>query len=226
MMDQNVPAASYNPRSGYMVSSLPAFPADTPTFANESVGIVFVRVVVEKQRSFYLTTIRVTNIDSPEAVIEQVRVVRDDVLNWKGALKPLCEFFWGYRIALATLSTFRSIGGPGPHAPLEVNIRAREPCPEMNRASLLGDMEPFATLYPHVLEGGIARQALLVEKKLKRHNVLWCALVAIFVAVLTGVVIAVLSRNVAYGIGSSAGIVGTVAFLVQLSTWVTERGGV
>jgi hypothetical protein len=89
----------------------------------------------------------------------------------------------------------------------------------MNRPSLLDDTESFAAVYPQVLQGNLARQALLIERKLNKHNVLLCGIVAIFVAILAGVLVGVSTSSIAYGFATTAGTVGTVGFLIPLSTW-------
>ncbi|KAI1333744.1 hypothetical protein F5Y15DRAFT_421530 [Xylariaceae sp. FL0016] len=180
------------------------------------------RTVVEKHNRYFLVPIKITHQDTVETVVERTLAVQKDVVRCIAILQPFHDLIWGQRIAVATLSTFQFTGALSPGRPLEVNIRHHEACADLNRPDLLDDTESFTSLYPDMLEGSLSRKAILVERKLKRENVLRCALVALIVALVAGLLVGFLTHHFAAGIGTSAGIVGTVAFLVQLSTWVVE----
>ncbi|XXG96143.1 hypothetical protein Hte_002422 [Hypoxylon texense] len=182
-----------------------------------------VQVVVEKEGRLYLVHVNITNVDSVEAVMVKVRATREKVLHQTYVLKLLHDAFWGQRITMATLCTFRNIDFSSYQAPLEVNVRDREPCIDLERPDLTDDSEPFIALYPELLKGSDAHKCVLVERELKKHNILACAFVGIVVAIAAGMLVGFFSHNIGFGLGTSAGIIGTIAFLVPLSTWVTER---
>ncbi|KAH9905686.1 hypothetical protein F4778DRAFT_802138 [Xylariomycetidae sp. FL2044] len=187
-------------------------------------NLAVVRVVIESQKSFFLVDVGITKFDSAEVVMGRIQTASEGVTRFMGVRRLLHNIFWGQGIALATLSTFRNVEVQTRHrAPLEVNIRSREPCPDLNRPDLIDNDRPFVTLYPEVLHGNLSSKVVLLEKKLKKENVLWCAIGALIIGVAVGVVVGMLTRNVGVGIGTSAGIIAVVAFLVRLSTWVTER---
>ncbi|KAI4860048.1 hypothetical protein F4820DRAFT_127915 [Hypoxylon rubiginosum] len=182
-----------------------------------------VQVVVEKEGRLYLVHVSITDVDSVQAVMEKVRATREKVLHQIFVLKLLHDTFWGQRITIATLCTFRHIEFSGYQAPLEVNVRDREPCVDLERPDLTDNTEPFIALYPELLKGNDAHKCVLVERELKKHNILICAFVGIVVAIAAGMLVGFFSRNIGFGLGTSAGIIGAIAFLVPLSTWVTER---
>ncbi|KAI1763910.1 hypothetical protein GGR53DRAFT_343416 [Hypoxylon sp. FL1150] len=182
-----------------------------------------VRVVVEKKGRLYLVPVSITAMDSVQTVMEKVRATRDEVFRQGHAFELLSKTFWSQRVTVATLVTFRHIGFLGHRVPLEVNVRDREACIDLDRPDLTDNTEPFIALYPELLEGNTAHKCVLIERKLKEHNVLMCAVVGIIIAIVAGMLVGVFSSNIGYGIGTSAGIIGAIGFLVTLATWVIER---
>ncbi|KAI1259079.1 hypothetical protein F5Y18DRAFT_433618 [Xylariaceae sp. FL1019] len=198
-----------------------ASPGMTPQELVPEGGQVSVRIVVRKRALFYLVVKQINETASVQTFTDYLCATRDEVLNRGRLLKLADGIFRENTFSLATLSTFRNIEPIG-GAVLEVGITAPEPCFELNRPGLVDDTEPFAALQPNVLTGSSVRQVVVIESKLKKRNVLVCAAVAILIAVLSGILLGVLTGNPGYGIGFGFGIVGTVAFLVQLSIWATE----
>ncbi|KAH9998200.1 hypothetical protein F4779DRAFT_605887 [Xylariaceae sp. FL0662B] len=201
-----------------------------PAVVAGPVSLGAVRVVFEKNRRFYLVAVVITNTDSIQAAIEKIRANREEVIQCNRVLKPLRDIFWGQHTAIATLSIPRDVNINleflGPRMPLEVRIKNREPCPELDRPGLLDVSEPFMALYSELLADNSAGKVVLVEKKLKKHSILWCAMVAVIIAVVIGCLVGIISHNLAAGIGTSAGIIGAIAFLVPLATWAagSNRG--
>ncbi|KAI0169088.1 hypothetical protein GGR52DRAFT_507151 [Hypoxylon sp. FL1284] len=218
-MGQNLTSAAGHPSRNHIILPLVHL-TSWALYGPESPPVV--QVVVEKKGRLYLVPVNITNVDSVQTVMEKVRDARETMLRHVCGLKLLHDAFWGQRVTIATLRTPRHVEFSGHRPPLEVSVRDREPCVDLDRPELTDDTESFVALFPELLEGSEARKCVLVERRLRKHNILLCAVVGIVVAVAAGVLVGIFSRNVGFGITTSAGIVGAIAFLIPLSTWVIE----
>ncbi|KAI1765330.1 hypothetical protein GGR53DRAFT_268820 [Hypoxylon sp. FL1150] len=216
------------------VASAPAMVASTPMTRNPlsqpgpANGAV-VRVVVKKGRLFHLIYVDVTDRSPTQAIVQELRLTAERSVHRTYVLRVLCNAFYDQHISIATAPAVPNVDSL---VAIDVNT-PRRPVEHTRRSDgVEWDMIPFIERYPMVVQrhpmvvqangdgdsDGTTRY-LLVEAKLKMHVVLMCSSAAVVASIVVGVLVGLLSRNAAYGIAATAGIIGILAFLVQLLAW-------
>lgn len=120
---------------------------------------------------------------------------------------------------------FRSVDLEDQSVPLEVTIRTREPFPELTaayeRPFLLDPSETFVQRYPDLI-GASTQKVLLVGCKLKKSTIWGVSVASLLFAAAIGILVGICTSNLGIGVETSAGVIGAIAVLASLLTWITK----
>ncbi|KAI6088801.1 hypothetical protein F4821DRAFT_232984 [Hypoxylon rubiginosum] len=214
-VDQNITGVASAPRSAEL-------PDGTPMSEPDRTSGAAVLVVVEKGRLFYLIHVDITDRNPVQTVIQEVRLAAEIFVHPTYLPRLLHSALYHQQMSIATAP---AVPNAGSRVAIDA-ITSRQPVdyPRLTDGVEL-DGVPFTERYPMVTRNGSDSGSdspvsyLLVETKLKKHVVLMCSFAAVVASIVVGVLVGLTSRNAAYGIAATAGMVGIIAFLVQLLTW-------